>query len=44
MTLKSSLAQNLKFIFRLSTTMEQINVPLRPTWGMKDEERMGKIL
>ena len=43
-TLKPSLAQNLKLIFKLSTIMEQINVPLWPTWDMKHEERMEKLL
>ena len=43
-TLKPSLAQKLKLILKLSTIMEQINVPLWPTWSMKDEERMEKPL
>ena len=43
-TLKPSLAQKLKLIFKFSTVMEQINVPLGPTWGIKDEEEVEKLL
>ena len=43
-TLKPSLAQKLKLIFKFSTIIEQINVPLGPTWDIKDEERMEKLL
>ena len=43
-TLKPSLAQKLKLIFKFSTVMEQINVRRGPTWGMKDEEEVEKLL
>ena len=42
-TLKPSLAQELKLIFKFSTIMEQINVPLWTTWDIKDKERMEKV-
>ena len=40
---KLSLAQKLKLIFKFSTIMEQINVPLWTTWDIKDKERMEKV-
>ena len=43
-TLKPSLAQTLKLIFKFSTIIEPINVHLGLTWGTKDEERMEKLL
>ena len=44
-TLKPSLAQMLIFMFKFSTTMGQINIPLWTHMGhMKDEERMEKLL
>ena len=43
-TLKLSLAQKLKLIFKFSTIIEQINVPLWTHWDIKDEERMEKLL
>ena len=40
-TLKPSLAQKLKLIFKFSTIKGKINAPLwTPTWGIKNEERM----
>ena len=43
-TLKPNLAQKLKLILIFSTIKRQINAPLGPTWGIKDEERMEKLL
>ena len=43
-TLKPSLAQKLKLIFKLSTIMGQINIPLWIHMGQKDEERIKKLL
>ena len=43
-TLKLSLVQKLKLIFKFRTIMEQINVPLWTHMGYKDEERMEKLL
>ena len=43
-TLKPSLAQKLKLIFKFSTIMGQIIFHFGPTWGIKDEERMEELL
>ena len=43
-TLKPSLAQKLKLIFKFSTIMEQINVPLWTHMGHKGRRRDGKTL
>ena len=43
-TLKPSPAQKLKFIFKFSTIMEQINIPLWTHMGHKNEEKMEKLL
>ena len=42
-TLKPSLAQKLKLIFKFSTIKGQINVPIWPTQSIKDEEKMEKL-
>ena len=42
-TLKPSLAQKLKLIFKFSTIMEQINVPLWTHMGHKGWRKDGKI-
>ena len=39
-TLKPSLAQKLKLIFKFSTIMGQLNIPLWTHMGHKGEERM----
>ena len=41
-TLKPSLAQKLKLIFKFSTIMEQINVPLWTQVGRKGWRKYGK--
>ena len=43
-TSRPSLAQKLKLIFKFITIMEQINVPLWTHMGIKDEERLEKLL
>ena len=42
-TLKPSVAQKFKLIFKFSTIMGQM-FHLGPTWGIKDEERIEKLL
>ena len=43
-TLKLSLTQKLKLIFKFSTIKGQINDHFGPTCGIKDKERMEKFL
>ena len=43
-TLKLSLAQKLKLIFKFSTIIEQMNVPLWTHMDIKNEEEMEKLL
>ena len=43
-TLKPSLAQKLKIRFKFSTIKGQIMFYFGPNWGIKDEERMEKLL
>ena len=42
-TLKPSVAQKFKLVFKFSTIMEQI-FQFGPIWGIKDEEMMEKHL
>ena len=41
--IKTEPAQKLKLIFKFSTIKGQINVPIWPIQGIKDEEKMEKL-